>query len=108
MGVPVTAEVRARIDERVRRAAYTIIEGKGATYYGIGAGLARIVQAIRDDERTVLTLSNTDAPGFEDVSLSLPRVVGASGILATLSPSLSLKEHELLTRSAEILRKARA
>ena len=38
--------------ERVRRAAYTIIEGKGATWYGIGAALARIVQAVRDDERT--------------------------------------------------------
>ncbi|MFZ5998181.1 MAG: lactate/malate family dehydrogenase, partial [Nitrospirota bacterium] len=39
--LPLTDEVKARIDERVRRAAYSIIEGKGATYYGIGAGIAR-------------------------------------------------------------------
>jgi len=107
MGVPLTAAVKTRTDERVRRAAYTIIEGKGATYYGIGAALARIVQAIRDDERAVFTLSNIDNPGFDDVSLSLPRVVGAGGIGATLSPSLSPEEQELLTRSAEVLRKAR-
>jgi L-lactate dehydrogenase len=107
MGVPLTAEVKAHIDERVRRAAYTIIDGKGATHYGIGAALARIVEAIRDDERTVLTLSNTEAPGFDDVSLSLPRVVGAPGISATLSPSLTTVELELLHRSADILRKAR-
>ncbi len=107
MGVPLTPDAKTHIDERVRRAAYTIIEGKGATHYGIGAALSRIVEAIRDDERTVLTLSNTDTPEFDDVSLSLPRVVGASGISATLSPSLSIKERELLHRSAEILRKAR-
>jgi L-lactate dehydrogenase len=108
MGVPFTTAVKSEIDQRVRRAAYMIIEGKGATHYGIGAALARIVQAIRDDERTVLTLSNIDTPGFDDVSLSLPRVVGAQGICATLSPSLSPEERESLSRSAEILRAARA
>ena len=50
-------EVRDRIDSGVRRAAYTIIEGKGATWYGIGAGLARIVSAIAQDEGAVLTVS---------------------------------------------------
>jgi L-lactate dehydrogenase len=107
MGVPLTLTVKSRIDMGVRRAAYTIIEGKGATHYGIGAALARIVQAIRDDERAVLTLSNTDTPGFSDVSLSLPRVVCSQGIRATLSPSLSPEERDLLSRSAEILRNAR-
>ena len=38
------AERRARIDEGVRRAAYAIIEGKGSTYHGIGAGLARLAR----------------------------------------------------------------
>jgi L-lactate dehydrogenase len=107
MSVPFTPAVKSRIDGGVRRAAYTIIEGKGATYFGIGAALARIVEAIRDDERAVLTLSNTDTPGFSDVSLSLPRVVGTQGIRATLPPSLSPEERELLNRSAEILQKAR-
>jgi L-lactate dehydrogenase len=107
MGFPLTDEVKGRIDERVRRAAYTIIEGKGATYYGIGAALARIVQAIRDDERTVLTLSNVDAPGFDDVSLSLPRVIGKDGICTTLQPVLTREEQDALARSAKILREAR-
>ena len=39
-GCPLTLEDRVRIDEAVRKAAYRIIEGKGATCYGIGAGLA--------------------------------------------------------------------
>jgi L-lactate dehydrogenase len=106
MGVTLTQEMKTRIDGRVRRAAYTIIEGKGATWYGIGAALARIVSAIRDNERAVFTLSNTDTPGYQDVSLSLPRVIGAGGILATLHPSLSADERALMDRSAEVLRAA--
>jgi len=107
-GRPLTEEAKARIDEGVRRAAYRIIEGKGATYHGIGAGLARIVRAIRDDERTVLTLSSMsmDVDGLDEVSLSLPRVLGAGGIVAELRPVLSGAEQEALRKSAEILREA--
>lgn len=109
-GRSLTEEVRARIDDGVRRAAYRIIEGKQATYYGIGAGLARIARAIRDDERAVLTLSmHTDGiEGLEDVSLSLPRVLGARGVLASLPPSLSQAERAALEKSAAILKKAAA
>jgi len=108
-GKPIPGEAQARIDDGVRKAAYRIIVGKGATYYGIGAGLARIVNAIRDDERAVLTISNS-LPGDEygGVSLSLPRVIGAGGVLATIRPALSPEEREALIRGARILREAAA
>ena len=106
IGRRITDDVKARIDDGVRRAAYRIIEGKGATYYGIGAGIARIAKAIRDDEGAVLTLSNVE--GLNGVSLSLPRVLKAKGIEATIQPTLSNEEEEALKRSAEILRKAAA
>jgi len=101
-------EQRRSIEERVRGAAYSIIEGKGATYYGIGAALARIVRAVRDDEQSVLTLSTTahGLAGFEGVSLSLPRVIGLEGVSETLPPSLSADERDALTHSAGILRDA--
>jgi L-lactate dehydrogenase len=106
IGKPVTPEVRSRIDEGVRRAAYRIIEGKGATYYGIGAGLSRIVSAIRNDERAVLTVSMriTDAKRWEGMSLSLPRVVGNAGAVMTLRPALSGEEMEAIQKSAGILK----
>jgi len=108
VGRPLTDSVKASIDERVRRAAYRIIEGKGATYYGIGAGLARIVRVIRDDEQAVLTLS---APGagvgtVGDACLSLPRVLGARGVESTLQAALSTEEEAALQRSALILQEA--
>jgi L-lactate dehydrogenase len=105
---PINAEIKASIDHGVRRAAGHIIAGKGATYYGIGAGLARIAQAIQNDERAILTVSAcTDSVGGErEVALSLPRVIGRAGILDTLSPSLDKEEAEALAKSAHILKTA--
>lgn len=108
IGKPITEADRARIDEGVRRAAYAIIEGKGSTYYGIGAGLARLARAILRDERAVFTVSalSADAAGVPDVTLSLPRIVGRGGLLGTLAPALSGAERDALARSAAILSQA--
>jgi L-lactate dehydrogenase len=108
VGRPLTPEIKKNIDEGVRLAAYRIIEGKGATYHGIGAGLSRLVAAIRSDERSVMTVStcHMDTDEFEGVCISLPRVVGAQGVLATLRPDLCDEERAALKRSADILRKA--
>jgi len=107
-GRSITDDVKSKIDEEVRFAAYRIIAGKGATYYGIGAGIARIALAVREDEHSVLTVSslNEDIKELSGVSLSLPRVVGEEGIVETLKPKLSREETEALRKSAEILRQA--
>jgi L-lactate dehydrogenase len=101
--------VRKAIDTGVRRAAYEIIAGKGATWFGIGAGLAAMIAAIRDDQRVVLTTSMLgDVAGVGEVALSLPRVIGASGVVATFVPSLSPDEHDALRASAATLAGAAA
>ena len=107
-GRNVSSDTRIRIDDGVRRAAYRIIEGKGATYYGIGAGLARIVRAIRGDERVVLTISTRPLGfgNFPEVCFSLPRIVGAAGVLATLLPELSADEQQALANSVGIIQRA--
>ncbi len=104
------SDLRMRIDDGVRRAAYRIIEGKGATYYGIGAGLARIVRAIQSDERVALTVSTRTVGigGFPEVCFSLPRIIGGRGILATLLPELSAEDHEALTKSVKVIQSAAA
>ena len=92
----------------MRRAAYRIISGKGATWFGIGAGLARIVRAIGADERRLLTVSSiTDSiEGVRPVALSLPRIVGRAGIVDTLMPDLDQNEQAALYDSATILAEA--
>lgn len=108
MGRPLDEAAKAHIDEQVRRAAYHIIEGKGATWYGIGGGLMRICQAIGNDEHAVLTLStvNESIEGVPHIAASLPRVIGRGGILSTIMPDLSEDEHAALKRSAEVLKQA--
>ncbi len=104
--VPLTEALRGEIDDTVRNAAYRIIAGKGSTYYGIGAGLARIVEAVNRDEQTVLSVSNVtpEIEGVKDVALSLPRIIGAKGISATLVPDLDYGERKALRGSAEMLK----
>jgi L-lactate dehydrogenase len=107
-GTALDPGTRARIDAGVRGAAYTIIEGKGATWYGIGGGLARIAAAVAGNERAVLSVSvpDPDVLGVTDVSVSVPRIVGAAGATGALMPDLDATETDALRRSAEIIRAA--
>lgn len=106
--VALDEQTRQVIDEGVRRAAYNIIGGKGATYYGIGSALARIVDVVLRDQRSILTVCTpvSDILGVHDVSLSLPHLVGGNGILATFSLPLNGGEQSQLRKSAEIVRNA--
>ena len=105
-GRPITDAISAEIDDNVRNAAYRIIEGKGSTYYGIGAGLARIIKAIALDQRAVLSVSivTPTVEGVEYVALSVPRVIGAQGVMTDLFPELDDAEHAALKRSAQLLK----
>ena len=107
-GTPAGDGVKESIDASVRRAAYRIIQGKGATWYGIGAGMARIARAVTENEHAVLTCCApmADVEGIRNVTLSLPHVVSARGIVRTLYPTLDGKEKEALKASAAILRRA--
>ncbi|MEM8861592.1 MAG: L-lactate dehydrogenase, partial [Chloroflexota bacterium] len=102
------AEAKARIDEGTRRAAYKIIEGKGATYYGVGSALARIVSNILGDRRAIMTICTPTAEvaGVADVTVSLPRLLGGEGVLDTYPLSLNEQESADLQASAQIIRQA--
>lgn len=101
-------EAHSAIDHAVRNAAYSIIQGKGATNYGIGAALARLVQVILFDQRAILTVSTLTAEvaGVPDVTLSLPRLVSGEGILDTFPLPLSPGEQAALHASARVVRAA--
>jgi L-lactate dehydrogenase len=107
-GLALDTAVRSDIDRRVRRAAYHIIEGKGATYYGVGSALARIVDAVLRDQRSILTVCTptADVAGVRDVTVSLPRLVGGTGVLASLPMLLADDEQAALRASAEVVKAA--
>ncbi|MBI1348271.1 L-lactate dehydrogenase [bacterium] len=107
-GIILSDDDRIDIDQRVRKAAYRIITGKGATYYGIGSALARIVNVILHDQRAVLTVcSRTKQVGdVHDVTLALPHVVGGQGVITGLPLHLNDSEQAALQHSAGVLRSA--
>lgn len=104
-GITYDAAFRDKALGQVRQAAYEIIERKGATGYGIGMSLCRIVEAILHDEHSVLTVSCPVAGhyGLDDVSLSLPCVIGCEGIEEVLDAPIAEDEQTALAESARVL-----
>lgn len=90
----------------VRDAAYTIIEKKGATFYGIAVALARITKAILDDENAVLPLSvyMDGEYGLEDIFIGAPAVINAKGIKQVIEIPLTDGERERMHASAKQLK----
>lgn len=105
---PLTSEDEVEIFRNVRDAAAQVIAAKGATNWAIGLAVARILEAILRDEQAILTVSSliTDYQGINDVCLSVPTVVSATGVDALLPLPLSPSELEALVRSADLLKDA--
>ena len=104
--IDLSDDIRHDIDQKVRRAAYTIIEGKGATYYGIGSALARIVDAILSDQRAILTVCcpTPQVVGVNDVTTALPHIVGGQGIMGMYPLPLDQAEETALQASAALIK----
>lgn len=93
--------------EDVRDAAYTIINLKGATFYGIATALARITRAILDDEQAVLPLSvyMNGQYGLKDIYIGTPAVLGREGISNIMEIPLTDHESQAMHASADQLKK---
>ena len=95
------------IHKEVADMAYDIINKKGATFYGIGTASAMIAKAILNDEHRVLPLSvpMDGEYGLHDLHIGTPAVVGRKGLEQVIEIPLSDKEKELMTASADQLKK---
>lgn len=93
--------------ESVRDAAYSIIEKKGATFYGIAVALARITKAILDNENAVLPLSTFQEgqyEGVDDLYIGQPAIVGDKGIVRPVNIPLNDAELQKMQASAKQLK----
>jgi L-lactate dehydrogenase len=97
-------EFRQQVERDVRYANITIIEGLGASQYGVGMVAGRVAEAVLRDERAVFPVGvHTRRYG---VALSLPSVVGNAGVCEVLWPEMSNDETRALEGSAETLKSA--
>ncbi|MFR7354067.1 L-lactate dehydrogenase, partial [Anaerococcus obesiensis] len=92
--------------EKVKNAAYEIIDKKGATFYGIGMALARIVEAIINDQNSVFSTSSylDGEYGLEDIFIGAPSVIGKNGVKWVLEVPLTDTEDERMKESAKTLK----
>ena len=102
----VTKEQLAKLEDDVRNKAYTIINKKGATFYGVATALARISRAILRDEDAVLPVSAymEGQYGLNDIYIGTPAVVNGSGLASILEVPLNEEEHAKMTASAKTLK----
>jgi L-lactate dehydrogenase len=105
-----SAERERRLGLEVRRAAYEIIQRKGATNHAIGLVTASLLASMLRNERRVLTISTVQdsAAGLPRIAFSLPTIVAAQGAVEVLHPALDEAESDALAHSAKVLQEALA
>ena len=99
-------EFRRDIEQEVRFANITIIEGIGASQHGIGMVSARIAEMVLREESAVIPIGSYN-PRY-GVTFSLPSVVARSGAVRILEPEMSVDEGQALQGSADKLKAAGA
>jgi L-lactate dehydrogenase len=93
--------LRKQVEQDVRYANITIIEGHDASQYGIGIVSARIAEMVLNDEHAVIPIGSLQTQF--GVTLSLPSVVGRRGVIDILEPEMSEEERQGLENSAQTL-----
>lgn len=91
---------------KVKNAAYEIIDKKGATFYGIGMALARIVESIINDSNSVFSTSSylDGEYGLKDIFIGVPSVIGKDGVKWVIEVPLTDTEDERMQESASTLK----
>lgn len=91
-----------KVFEETRDAAYTIIDAKGSTSFGIGMGLARITRAVLQNQNVVLPVSAylQGEYGEDDIYIGTPALVNRGGIHRVVE--LELDDHEAEQMKASV------
>ncbi len=92
--------------DKVKNAAYEIIDRKKATYYGIGMSTTRIVKAILNNEQAVLPVSAylNGEYGEEDIFTGVPSIVDENGVREIIDLSITPQEKAMFHQSVSELK----
>jgi L-lactate dehydrogenase len=91
---------------RTKGSGAEVIKLKGGAGFAVGVSIAELIHAIALDSRRILPVASlVNGPyGIRDVCISVPTVLGRSGVVSQLEIDLWAKEVSALKRSAEVLR----
>lgn len=108
-GIPLTTLLspneQNQLATRAAGSGAEVIRRKGGAGYAVGVAIAEVIHAIAMDKRTILPVSAkvTGQYGMRDVCLSLPTVVGRSGVIKAMEVDLWPKEIAGIQGSAKAL-----
>jgi L-lactate dehydrogenase len=90
-----------------RKAGSEVIRLKGGAGWAVGVAITEVVRAILLDEKRVLCVSSVPGGAYgvgDDVSLSLPAIIGKAGVEGYLDVKLSDDEQAGIAKAAEVLK----
>jgi L-lactate dehydrogenase len=96
------AEFRRGIEDDVRYANIEIIQGIGASQYGIGMVAARLAEIVLRDEHAIVAVGSHSAE--HGTTLSFPSIIGHGGVVEVLRPAMADDERALLGACADRLK----
>ncbi|MEZ6062290.1 MAG: lactate/malate dehydrogenase family protein [Planctomycetaceae bacterium] len=102
----VTPALIAEVEKKTRGSGAEVIKKKGGAGFAVGVSIADVVHSIALDDDRILPISSLQngAYGLNDVCLSVPTVVGRSGVKSHIEIDLWSKEKTALARSGSVLR----
>jgi L-lactate dehydrogenase len=91
---------------RTKGSGAEVIKLKGGAGFAVGLSIREVVHAIALDSRRILPVSSlVSGPyGIRDVCISVPTVIGRTGVLAQLEIDIWPKEVSALQHSAQVLK----
>ncbi len=102
----VTPSLIAEVEKKTRGSGAEVIKKKGGAGFAVGVSIADVVHSIALDDNRILPVSSLQngAYGINDVCLSVPTVVGRSGVKSHIEVDLWSKEKTALQKSGSVLR----
>jgi len=101
----VTASFQAQLFERTKGSGAEVIRRKGGAGWAVGLTIAEVIHCIAQDRRQLLPVSSVQQGkyGLRDIAISVPTIVGRSGVIEQVELSLWPKEQQGLQASARAL-----
>jgi L-lactate dehydrogenase len=91
---------------RTKTSGAEVIKKKGGAGFAVGLAIKEVIEAIALDRRCLLPVSSVQSGcyGLRNVAISVPTIVGRTGVVATREIDLWPKEVQALRQSANVLR----
>jgi len=101
-----TPHLAGELFTRTKGSGAEVIKKKGGAGFAVGVAIQEVIESIALDRRRVLPVSSVQQGcyGVRDVALSVPTIVGRSGVVDRLEIELWPKEVQSLRKSGQVLR----